>query len=264
MTAYQRIEKVIRHIDAHPDEPHRLEALARVAGLSPFHFHRLFARWAGATPKDFVKFLAGARAKELLRGSRGVLEASLEAGLSGPGRLHDLMVSVEGVTPGEFKARGAGLEIAWGRADSPFGEALIAWTRRGICFLAFDGSPRELAKRWPKAALKRDDRAAAKVLASAFGGKKKIPVVLCGTPFQLKVWEALLRVPRGRVVAYGDVARAVGKPKAARAVGSAIGRNAVAYLIPCHRVIRETGAFGGYRWGAPRKRALLAWEAATS
>lgn len=263
MTTYQRIEKVIRYIEERgPQQQPSLAELAKVAGLSVFHFHRLFSRWAGVTPKDFVKFLTGARAKELLRGA-DVLTASLEAGLSGPGRLHDLLVTVEGVTPGEYKARGAGLTIRYGCHQTPFGPAFLGLTGRGVCHLSFCGPAQglaELKKRWPRAVLARRPSATAPVAARIFGAGGKIPVVLAGTPFQLKVWEALLRIPAGRAASYGQVAAAVGHPRAVRAVGTAVGRNAVAFLIPCHRVLRGTGLLGGYRWGAGRKRAMLGWE----
>lgn len=265
MTTYQRIEKVIRHIEERSDKQPSLAQLARVAGLSPFHFHRLFSRWAGVTPKDYVKFLTGARAKDFLR-EADVLTASLESGLSGPGRLHDLLVTVEGVTPGQYKARGAGLSILYGFHQTPFGLALVGQTKRGVCHLSFleragrAAALAELRRRWPKAALKPAHRQTARTAARAFGGRGRLPVVLSGTPFQLKVWEALLRIPPGRAASYGQVAAAVGRPKAVRAVGAAVGRNAVAFLIPCHRVLRGTGLLGGYRWGAGRKRAMLGWE----
>lgn len=270
MTSYERIEKVIRYIEAHRLEQPRLDTLARVAGLSEFHFHRLFRRWAGTTPKAFLKYLTSEHAKTLLLQSKDVLSASFEAGLSGPGRLHDLLVSVEGVTPGELKARGEGLEIRHGLAQTPFGPAFFAWTRRGVCGLEFEGAAgragalRRLRARWPKARLLADAAGAAALSKKVFARKRAgaVPVLLAGTPFQLKVWAALLRIPAGKTAAYGDVARAIGRPKAARAVGAAVGKNAVAYLIPCHRVLRGAGLLGGYRWGPARKRALLAWEGA--
>lgn len=270
MTSYERVAKVIAYVDAHRAEQPRLSVLARVAGLSEFHFHRLFSRWAGTTPKSFLKFVTNAAAKELLL-TRDLLGASYEAGLSGPGRLHDLLVTVEGVTPGQYKARGEGVRILWGFQETPFGSALVGVTARGLCHLVFvDGrrgktaALRELVKRWPRADLREDRAATAAAAAKAFARVKKgkIRVLLSGTPFQLKVWEALLRIPPGRAATYAQVARAVGSPRAARAVGTAVGRNWLAYLIPCHRVLRGTGAFGGYRWGVGRKRAILAWEKA--
>src|SRR5579883_1900069 len=270
MTPYDRIEKVIRYIGERHREQPRLETLARVAGLSVSRFQRVFSRWAGATPKDVLKLVTNEHAKELLRRSRDVLSASLETGLSGPGRLHDLLVTVEGVSPGEFKSRGAGLTIRYGFAPSPFGDCLIALTPRGLCHLAFvdsgrEASLRQLRARFPKARLARDASAAGRLARSVFGpSRSRMKLALAGTPFQLKVWEALLRLPAGRLASYGDVAAAVGRPKAVRAVAGAVARNEVAFVIPCHRVIRDSGIVGGYRWGPARKRAMLAWEASRS
>ena len=268
MTPYERVEKVIRYIEEHRLEQPRLPELAKAAGLSEFHFHRLFTKWAGTTPKAFLKALTSEHAKSLLA-SRDVLSASMETGLSGPGRLHDLMVTVEGMTPGELKSGGEGLTIEHGVADTPFGPALIAATPRGVCHVEFlpsraaaAASLKALRRRFPKAAFAASPKAAAAVAAKAFKTGGKLPVLLAGTPFQVKVWQALLRIPRGRACTYGKLAAAVGSPKASRAVGSAVGANAVAFLIPCHRVIRETGALGGYRWGPRRKQAMLAWESA--
>ena len=264
MTTYQRVEKVIAYVDAHREDQPDLGTLAKVAGLSPFHFHRLFSRWAGVTPKAFLKFVTSESAKDLLL-KNDVLGASLAAGLSGPGRLHDLLVTVEGLSPGEYKSGGAGVVIRWGFHETSFGLALAGVTPRGLCHLAFvssrESALRELKKKWPKAVLREDHAGTAPIVAKAFGGKK-VPLHLRGTPFQLKVWEALLRVPTGRAVTYAQVAKVVGKPKASRAVGTAVGSNTLACVIPCHRVLRGTGAFGGYRWGVTRKRAILASEAA--
>jgi AraC family transcriptional regulator of adaptative response/methylated-DNA-[protein]-cysteine methyltransferase len=265
MTNYERVEKVIRYIEEHAVSQPSLAELAAVAGLSEFHFHRLFTRWAGTTPKSFLKYLTGERAKELLR-QGGVLHASLEAGLSGPGRLHDLLVTVDGVTPGQYKSRGRGMVVSHGFHETPFGLALLGLTERGVCHLSFV-KPSEraralagLKRRWPLATFKPAPAATAAVAARIFRRRGSVPVLMSGTPFQLKVWEALLRIPHGRVASYGQVAAAVGSPKAVRAVGTAVGSNAVAFLIPCHRVLRSTGALGGYRWGTRRKRAMLAWE----
>lgn len=267
MTAYDRVAKVIRHISAHGEEQPDLAALARVAGLSPSRFHRLFRAWAGVTPKAFLKSVTARRAEALLRGSRDLLGASLELGLSGPGRLHDLFVTTRAVSPGEFKSGGAGLTLLWGFHETPFGTALFALSPRGLCHLAFvDGARREaladLRRRWPRAALREDAAKTGAVSRRAFGRRGRLDVVLAGTPFQTKVWEALLRIPPGRAASYAQVAAAVGRPKAARAVGAAVGANPVAFLIPCHRVLREGGGLGGYRWGTARKQALLAWEGA--
>jgi AraC family transcriptional regulator of adaptative response/methylated-DNA-[protein]-cysteine methyltransferase len=271
VTGYEETKKVIRYLSKHYREQPNLRALAGVVDLSEFHFHRLFTRWAGITPKAFVKFLTAKHAKELLRQSRSILDASLESGLSGPGRLHDLLVSVEGVTPGEFKTQGRDIVINYGFHPSPFGTCLIGVTARGVCHIAFldqenrDSALRELRTAWPNAIIRCNSRLTAEVVCSVFRNKKENPdhstsVFLVGTPFQLKVWEAVLRVPPGFVLTYRDIGKAIGSPGASRAVGSALARNPVAYLIPCHRVIRETGTIGDYRWGSARKRAILSWE----
>jgi AraC family transcriptional regulator of adaptative response/methylated-DNA-[protein]-cysteine methyltransferase len=269
---YTRIEKAIHYLAGHPLENPSLEQLSRAAGLSPFHFQRLFKRWAGVSPKQFTQFLTAQAAKQKLLESRNLLDAAYDAGLSSPGRLHDLLVSVEAMSPGEYKKRGEGLMIRYGIHPSPFGPCLIALTDRGICGLSFlsDGklgtALKELRKRWPKADFTRDDSKTKKTAQSLFALKKgrtppRLRLFLKGTPFQLKVWEALLRIPAGAVLSYQDVAGLVGKPKASRAVGSAVARNPIGYLIPCHRVIRETGVLGEYHWGAWRKKAILGWEA---
>ncbi|HEY2988257.1 MAG TPA: methylated-DNA--[protein]-cysteine S-methyltransferase [Candidatus Binatia bacterium] len=269
MNDYERIEKVIRHLKEHYVEQPDFRELARIAKVSEFHFHRLFSRWAGVTPKSFVKFLTAQHAKALLRESQSVLDASLDAGLSGPGRLHDLLVSVDAVSPGEFKNYGAGMEIRYGFHPTPFGTCLIGATSRGICHLSFldgDGGSAvvsELKSDWPKAVLRRHPQSTHALASRIFerGGRAgKLPVLLVGTPFRLKVWEALLKIPSGRVLSYRDIARSIGDSHACRAVGAAVGANPVAYLIPCHRVIHETGIVGNYRWGQARKLAMLAWE----
>lgn len=278
MSPYERIEKVIHYIEQRHREQPDLGTLARVAGLSEFHFHRLFSRWAGTTPKSFLKILTSAHAKSLLAKSRDLLDVSLQTGLSGPGRLHDLLVAVEGVTPGEYKAKGEGVEIRYGFHGSPFGTCLVGATRRGVCHFSFlteaggkgrGAALRELKERWPRAKLVEDAGATKPAAEKAFklgrsarnaGEKEKYPVLLSGTPFQIKVWEALLRIPRGNLLSYADIASAIGAPKASRAVGSAVGSNAIGFLIPCHRVIRDTGVIGHYRWGHERKCAMLAWE----
>lgn len=271
MTDYERIAKVIRYVEEHYLEQPDLGALARVAGLSEFHFHRLFARWAGITPKAFVKFLTARHAKDLLRKSRGLLEASLDSGLSGPGRLHDLLVSVDAMTPGEFKSYGRGMRIHYGFHPTPFGTCLIAITARGVCHLSFLNRDRsairasliqELRSAWPNADMRRHSPSTRKIVTKIFHRRRreKLALFLVGTRFRIKVWEALLKIPPGCVVSYHDVARSIDSPRASRAVGAAVGKNTVALLIPCHRVIRETGIVGDYRWGHVRKKALLAWE----
>lgn len=267
---YARIERAIRHLERHAGDQPELAEVAAAAGLSPYHFQRLFTRWAGVSPKRFVELLTVEHAKDLLRSRASVLDAALAVGLSGPGRLHDRFVALEAATPGEFKAGGAGLTIRWGIHASPFGAVFAALTARGVCRLAFvddEAAEREaLAAAWPGARLVRDDGVTAAVAAAVFAGNggAKPPLWVRGTNFQVAVWRALLRVPEGAVCTYGDLAAAIGRPSAARAVGQAVGANPVACLIPCHRVIRTIGALGGYRWGAQRKRALLAWEAARS
>lgn len=270
---YERIEKAIRFLQAHFREQPELATVARAVHVSEYHFQRLFTRWAGVSPKRFAQYLTVDYAKRQLEDSKAVLAAALESGLSGPGRLHDLFVSVEAVTPGEFKSRGAGLRIQYGFHATPFGVCLLGLTGRGVCWLSFLGAAErqaalaELRARWRGAVLEEALKATQEVVAQIFpalGGQPRGPlsVLLMGTNFQLKVWEALLRIPPGAVVSYGTLGGLVGAPQAARAIGTAVGQNAVAYLIPCHRVIRETGVLGGYRWGHERKRALLAWEAA--
>lgn len=272
-TDYARVEKAIAFLETNYRRQPELREVAGSVGLSEYHFQRLFRRWAGISPKRFLQFLTADHAKRLLRERRPVLDVAYSVGLSGPGRLHDLLVNVEAVTPGELKAAGEGLRIRWGIHDSPFGRVLLATTERGVCALEFVGeggdadAAAELAARWPAAELVQDAEGTRAVADAVFGGGgagegPAISLYLRGTNFQVKVWEALLRIPAGHVATYGDVARAVGDAGAARAVGTAVGQNPVAFLIPCHRVIRGTGAFGEYRWGAARKRAILGWEAA--
>lgn len=273
MNDYTRIARIIRYIvDNQPRQP-SLAELARMAGLSESHFHRLFLRWAGVTPKDFLQCLTLEHAKERLRASESVLTAALAAGLSGPGRLHDLQVSLEASSPGEYKSGGAGMTVEWGYAETPFGLSSIGWNARGICHMAFHEErtrhiPWELRTNWPKAAFRRDDEAARKQMDKVFHdtprGKKTLKAFVRATPFQFKVWRALLRLPEGTLVTYGKLACVVGNPGAARAVGTACAANPIAFLIPCHRVIRETGAIKGYAWGMERKHAVLAWEAANA
>jgi AraC family transcriptional regulator of adaptative response/methylated-DNA-[protein]-cysteine methyltransferase len=268
---YARIEKAIRYLDENFRRQPDLSEVAAAVGLSDFHFQRLFSRWAGVSPKRFLQFLTAEYARGLLLDSSTVLDAAFAAGLSGPGRLHDLLVSVDGVTPGETRSRGAGLTIRYGEHPTPFGDCLIAATERGVCAMSFnspDALPAalgELQERWSSATLVADPAATAPIARGIFGGgddAEPVRLHLVGTNFQIRVWEALLRIPDGSVVTYEQLAQRVGAPAAARAVGTAVGRNPIAYVIPCHRVIRKTGAFGEYRWGAVRKRAMLGWEAA--
>jgi AraC family transcriptional regulator of adaptative response/methylated-DNA-[protein]-cysteine methyltransferase len=269
---FERIASLIRYLDEHHVEQPSLGDLASAIGLSVSHLHRLFRRWAGVTPKDFLQCLTVEHAKRRLRESASVLDAALDAGLSGPGRLHDLLVSLEAASPGEYKAAGRGLTIDWGVAESPFGACSLGWNARGVCHLAFrppsvrPGAPPELLESWPNAKLRRNDPGARQHAERVFSRPRQpgraLRAFVRATPFQLQVWRALLRIPEGSVASYRWTARAVGNPDAARAVGAACGANAIAYLIPCHRVIRETGVVQGYRWGDTRKRALLAWESA--
>ena len=271
---YHRIERAIRFLDASSPTRPSLGEVARHVGMSPFHFQRLFTRWAGISPKRFSQVLALEYAKNRLRDSRNLIDATYDAGLTSGGRLHDLFVTLDAVTPGEFRENGGGLRISAGFHESPFGEALVATTERGVCGLSFhDGSRRsalrDLAERWPQATIEERPRVTAPIASRIFAalvvrdpeGLVPLGLLVRGTNFQVKVWRALLQVPVGSVATYEDIATAIGTPNAVRAVGTAIGRNPVAFLIPCHRVIRTTGALGGYRWGLPRKRAMLAWEA---
>ena len=263
---YRRIEKVISHIDRNHERQPDLDELARVAGLSVFHFSREFRRWAGLSPARYLRTLSLSVAKQELNDRGSVLAAAWAAGLSGGGRLHDLFVQFEAVTPGEYKAGGAGLSLAHGFAGSPFGRIHAATSDRGLAYLAFvDGSDEraiaELRRRWPRAALSRDDAAAASIARQIFAEREgRIVLAPVGTNFQVKVWQALLELGSRGATSYGELAEAIGHPGASRAVGQAVGANPVAWLIPCHRVLRRDGALGGYHWGVERKRAMLAWE----
>lgn len=243
-----------------------LAVLSDRLGVSEFHLQRVFTEWAGVSPKRFLQFISKERALAALRAERDVLSASLAAGLSSPGRLHDLLVSCEGVTPGEARQLGGGVRIRYGAHTTPLGEAFIGLTERGICHLRFldrDADPlEELRDEWPAAALVEDREAARSRLESLAHPRAPIRLWLKGTNFQLKVWEALLRVPEGELVSYASLARATGMPTAVRAVASAVAANPVAWLVPCHRVIRSSGVLGQYRWGPERKAALIGWEAA--
>lgn len=283
---YELVARAIEYLERHVQTQPGLDELARALAVSPSHLQRTFQRWAGISPKRFLQYLTVAHAKAQLDASRSVLDAAFAAGLSGPGRLHDHFVTVEAMTPGEYKQQAAGLSMAYGLHATPFGPALLAVTPRGINAVAFiaansdtetDGlaegyaaEVERLAARWPGAQLREDPDATAPWAARIFPTSDgvdtdtaetgPIPVLLKGTPFQIKVWEALLRVPEGALCTYGDIARQVCDSKAARAVGAAVGANAIAYLIPCHRVIRQSGVIHDYRWGSTRKKAMLAFE----
>jgi len=272
MNDYERVARIIRYLDENHLEQPDLADLAAHAGLSRYHLHRLFSRWAGVTPKDFLQSLTLAHAREGLRQGESVLDATFNTGLSSPGRLHDLCVTLAAATPGEIKAGGEGWVIEAGFTDSPFGWCCVGLGPRGVCHLAFvENGDREtaataLAGAWPRAHLHWHNAPARRIAAQIFKrtGEDSSPAGLRafvrGTPFQVRVWRALLAVPPGSVVSYGHLAAAVGQPNAARAVGTAVGANPLAFLIPCHRVIRETGVIGQYRWGHERKRLMLGWE----
>jgi AraC family transcriptional regulator of adaptative response/methylated-DNA-[protein]-cysteine methyltransferase len=273
---YRRVEKAICFLQENAQCQPDLTEVAAHVGLSEYHFQRLFTRWAGISPKRFLQFLTKENAKTLLS-RNSVLSAAYAAGLSGPGRLHDLFVQCEGVTPGEYRTRGAGLEISYGFHPTPFGECLLALTRRGICCLAFvDGNRQfvleQLRLDWANASFQEQSSRTRPVVEQVFAPHPgtsssawelgDIVVHLRGTNFQIKVWEALLRLPPGAATSYEALAEQVGTINYARAVGSAVARNPVAYLIPCHRVLLKAGGFGNYRYGSARKQAILLWEAA--
>ncbi len=264
---YRRIAAAIRYLDENRTGQPSLAEVAAHVGVSPAHFQRLFTRWAGVSPKRFLQYLTLDHARRLLAERSTVLDAALDAGLSSPGRLHDLFVTWEAMTPGEYAQRGAGLAIDYGWFRTPFGEALALGTGRGLCGLAFvDAEEREsafadMAGRWPRARLEENPARIGAAVEGAFR-RGEARLLLSGTPFQIKVWEALLQIPSGYVSTYEAVAEAAGRPGAARAAGTAIGRNPVSWLIPCHRALRKSGELGGYRWGLETKRAMLAFEAA--
>lgn len=271
-TDYARIERAIRYLDRERAAAPSLKDVASHVGLSESHFQRMFTRWAGISPKRFVQHRTAEVVKQLLRERRPVLEATYEAGLSGPGRLHDLIVNAEAVTPGELQRGGLGITVRYGFHPTPFGECLIAVTPRGVCHLAFVApvtrkeAMARLEQDWPLANLIADQDPTRAAAAKAFPppGSNRVPSLslhVKGTNFQLKVWRALLEIPPGEVTTYGAIAARVGDPKASRAVGTAVGSNPVSYLIPCHRVIRASGELGGYAWGVERKKVMLHREA---
>ena len=263
---FARVARAIEYLYDHFQEQPDLDTVAAKVHVSPQHLQRQFQSLAGVSPKKMLQYLSIEHAKTVLQAQGSVQDAAYAAGLSGGGRLHDLFVSIEGMTPGEYKNGGAGLDIAYVFADSPFGEVLVAATDKGICWLAFaDGraaAAAALRAEFPQAACREQAHPLHQRALAVFGGGKPqtVPLHLKGTPFQLKVWQALLRIPAGALQSYGGIAAGLGRAKAARAVGSAVGRNPVAVLIPCHRVIRESGVIGQYRWQRGRKMALLACE----
>ena len=269
---YEKVEAAIRYLEDHHQDQPGLVNIAEAAGLSEYHFQRLFSRWVGISPKRFLQFLTKEHAKKLIEDAGNVLDTTYDSGLSSPGRLHDLFVTCEAVTPGEYKRKGQGIDITYGFHPSPFGECLVAVTERGICALTFvqkgdrNALVADLARQWPQASIRHDPEASARLLDGIFGFPHNHPpaplyLFVKGTNFQIKVWEALLKIPLGKAVTYENIARHIGMPKAARAVGNAVGRNPIPFLIPCHRVIRKMGVFGNYGGGPARKKAILGWEA---
>ena len=269
---YDVVRRAIAHIRGNWRAQPEVDEIAEAAGVSPTELHHLFRRWAGLTPKAFLQALTLDHARALLRASASVLDASYEVGLSGPGRLHDLFVTHEAMSPGEWKSGGEGLTIAYGFHPSPFGRALVMATARGLSGLAFADPGQEKAaladmrRRWPKASYVEDAGLTAPLAARVFDRRlwrpdRPLRVVLIGTDFEVRVWETLMRIPLGRAATYSDIAGSLGRPAAARAVGAAVGKNPVCFVVPCHRVIGKSGALTGYHWGLTRKRAMLGWEA---
>lgn len=271
-TDYQRVRDAIVYIDENSSSQPTLHDVAEHVGLSPYHFQRLFRRWAGVSPKRFLQHVTAARAKRLLRDSTPVLDTAFAVGLSSPGRLHDLIVTTEATTPGEYKSQGEGITIRYGIHETLYGSCLIGATERGICALRFlDEAERrdavdELQAEWSQARLVPDQDAttafAHQIFEKAESSSDTLPLLLKGSNFQLKVWEGLLRIPEGCLISYGDLAKRLSVPSATRAVANAVGANPIAFVIPCHRVLRSTGALGGYRWGVDRKLVILERELA--
>lgn len=265
---YDLIARTLAFIDENADQPPDLSQIAAHAGLSTAHFQRLFSQWVGVSPKRYQQYLMLDHAKSLLGQRMTVLDTALETGLSGSSRLHDLFIRWEAMSPGEYAQKGQGLLIRFGWFETPFGETLIMGTERGICGMAFsaecgrEAAMVDMTARWPNARFSEEPAHLEPWAKAAIGQSGTARLHLLGAPFQIKVWEALLTVPSGHVTTYSQIADAIGHPKASRAVGTAVGRNPVSWLIPCHRALRKSGALGGYHWGLPVKRALLAWESA--
>lgn len=269
---YQRIATAIRYIQSRTGEQPGLKEVANAVHMGEFHFQRLFSRWAGISPKRLLQLLTLENAKKQLQADADVLAASHAVGLSGSSRLHDLFVNLEALTPGEYKTKGRGIQIEYGFHPSPFGQCLVARTRRGVCFLGFvednaqEAAIEDMRSRWPLAEYNDNPGATLPTIKMIFNpakrGSESLNLLVRGTNFQVQVWNALLRIPAGQVTSYSAIARWLGKPGASRAVGTAVGSNPVSWLIPCHRVLRNDGGLGGYHWGETRKNALLAWEAA--
>lgn len=268
---YGLVKRAIEAIDQHSDGPLSLDRLAADMQMSPAHFQRVFSKWAGVSPSRLQQYLRLGHAKALLEERFTMLETSGSVGLSGAGRLHDLFIKWEAMSPGDYARKGEGLTINWGWFDSPFGPALVMGTDKGICGIGFGAETSEadamadMVKRWPKATYVENAARLRPWVMTAFGMEDttdKAPLYLIGAPFQIKVWEALLAVPTGHVTTYSEIANTIGHKKAVRAVGTAVGRNPIGWLIPCHRALRKSGGLGGYHWGLPVKRAMLAYEAA--
>lgn len=266
---YDTIEAAILFLETHFEEQPSLDAVAQAVGLSPFQLQKLFKRWAGISPKRFLQFLTLQHSRSLLDEEVDLLDASLQSGLSGPGRLHDLYVQLEGVSPGEYKRLGDSIRIQYGFHNTPFGLCLMATSTRGICGLSFlaenekEDALLHLRRIWSLSEFVHNPTSTAAIVNKVFGtwnSHEKLELFVKGTNLQVKVWEALLRVPEGQVCAYENIAHCIGNPKATRAVASALRANLIGYLIPCHRVLRKNGHIGGYRWGVPRKRAMLLRE----
>ena len=266
---YKLMKRAIEAVDRLGPQA-SLDQIAAEIGLSAAHFQRVFSRWAGVSPKRYQQYLTLGHAKALLNERATTLDVAHEAGLSGTGRLHDLFLRWEAMSPGEFARKGAELTINWGWFDSPFGPALVMGTGRGLCGIGFgaecsdEEAMADLVSRWPNAQYREAPEALRPWAEAAFGLEQagEIGLHLIGAPFQIKVWEALMRIPSGHVTTYSEIANAIGHPRAVRAVGTAVGRNPISYLIPCHRALRKSGGLGGYHWGLPVKRQILAWEAA--
>ncbi|MGB1234537.1 MAG: bifunctional helix-turn-helix domain-containing protein/methylated-DNA--[protein]-cysteine S-methyltransferase [Planktomarina sp.] len=264
---YQVIRRAIEVIDASA-APLPLDDLATQMGMSPAHFQRTFSQWAGVSPKKYQQYLTLDHAKTLLKERFTTLETSHSVGLSGTSRLHDLFLRWEAMAPGDYAKGGAALTIKWGWFDSPFGDALVMATDRGVCGLAFSGETgrdaamADMRSRWPNATYMEAADDIAAWVEALFTMKGEAPLSLIGSPLQIKVWEALMAIPSGHVTTYSEIAQHIGNPKASRAVGTAVGRNPISWFIPCHRALRKSGALGGYHWGLPVKRALLAYEGA--
>ena len=269
---YDMVKHTLAFISENWRDQPSLDTLADQAGLSPTHLQRLFTRWAGLSPKAFLQAVTLDHARGLLRDSASILDASYELGLSGPGRLHDLFVTHEGMSPGIYKAHGRGLSIQYGFHDCPFGRALILITSEGLAGLAFADHGKEksaladMTARWPEATYVENQQATAAYAKRIFESERWKPdqplkIVFIGSDFEIRVWETILRIPFGKASSYSDIASHIGKPKAARAVGSAVGKNPISFVVPCHRVLEKSGGLGGYHWGLTRKRAILGWEA---